>query len=108
MGLAFLFGYFLILLCVLQGAELPRRALRQSVQAADHKRAWELEQASVRTWVRWEREFGWGFVGLLVFGVFLIKVEERFKDGGSGCRKYSQDTGEHLQNAETVKRKQTT
>lgn len=26
-----------------------------------------------QNWVRWEREFGWGFVGLLVFGVFFNK-----------------------------------
>lgn len=53
----------------LLGAECPE-GLRAEQQAADHKQAWEFEQASVRTWVRREREFGWGFVGLLVWGVF--------------------------------------
>lgn len=51
------------------GAECPE-GLRAEQQAADHKQAWEFQQASVRTWVRREREFGWGFVGLLVLGVF--------------------------------------
>lgn len=34
------------------GAELPGTALKHSVQAADHKKAWEFEQVSVGTSVR--------------------------------------------------------